>query len=76
MAKIGYVRCSTADQNPASQIEEMKKAGVELYEVEHMSGTKRDRPVLNLLMDSLRRFGCLQARPPVSESSRIVRDQR
>jgi len=53
MAKIGYVRCSTDEQNPASQIEAMKNAGVELFEVEHMSGTKRERPALNLFLDSL-----------------------
>lgn len=53
MAKIGYVRCSTDEQNPVSQIESMKAAGIELYEVEHMSGSRRDRPVLNALLESL-----------------------
>lgn len=56
MVRIGYVRCSTREQNPDSQIDAMKKATikVDLYDVEMMSGAKRERPILNLLLDALR----------------------
>jgi DNA invertase Pin-like site-specific DNA recombinase len=53
MARIGYVRCSTREQNPASQVEAMKSAKIDIYDVEMMSGAKRERPVLNSLLEAL-----------------------
>src|SRR5262249_55018981 len=53
MALIGYVRCSTDDQNPASQIEALRDAGVEICFIDMMSGTKRERPELNAALESL-----------------------
>lgn len=53
MAFLGYARCSTDDQNTASQREELAKAGVELIVEEHESGAKRERRELNMLLDCL-----------------------
>lgn len=52
--KFGYARVSTADQNIDRQLDALREYGVdEIYE-EKISGTKRNRPQLDLLLSKLR----------------------
>lgn len=52
--KVGYVRVSTLDQNPARQVELMKSLGVEKTYVEKVSGKNTDRPKFQEMMRFLR----------------------
>ncbi|MCS4492584.1 recombinase family protein [Corynebacterium sp. ES2715-CONJ3] len=53
---IGYIRVSTAEQNPQRQIEELThNAGTEKNFIEHLSGKgKNNRPVLNECLSYIR----------------------
>lgn len=51
--KVGYVRVSTAEQNPARQIELMKSLGVEKIYQEKRSGKNTDRPQFNEMLSFL-----------------------
>lgn len=51
---IGYARCSTADQNLDWQRDKLRDAGCERIYEEKITGTKRDRPELNRMLDALR----------------------
>lgn len=51
---IGYARISTRDQNPDLQLDALKKAGCERIFEETASGTKRDRPELQSVLDFIR----------------------
>lgn len=53
MQKIGYARVSTLEQNLDRQIDLLKAQGVDKICTEKMSGTKRDRPELNKLLDRM-----------------------
>lgn len=52
--KIGYVRVSTKEQNPASQEELMKSLGVDKIYIDRMSGKDTDRPELQKMMNYVR----------------------
>ena len=54
--KIGYARCSTADQNLDWQLDALKKEGCDEQHIfqEKASGTKKDRPELELMLRTLR----------------------
>lgn len=52
--RIGYARVSTQDQNLNSQLDALKKAGCEKIYREKISGGKKDRPVLQELLDNIR----------------------
>ena len=52
--RIGYGRVSTSDQNAASQEDALKASGCDKVYLETMTGTKKDRPELNKVMDVLR----------------------
>lgn len=54
--KIGYARCSTADQNLDWQLDALKREGCDEQHIfqEKASGTKKDRPELDLMLRSLR----------------------
>ena len=54
--KIGYARCSTADQNLDWQLDALKKEGCDEQHIfqEKASGVKRDRPELELMLRTLR----------------------
>lgn len=54
---IGYARVSTSQQYLDSQIETLKAAGCEKIYCDEMSGTKRDRPELNKLLQEIVRNG-------------------
>ena len=52
--KIAYVRCSTADQNEARQIEALEKYGIERWYTEKISGKDANRPKLQEMLDYVR----------------------
>lgn len=54
--KIGYARCSTADQNLDWQLDALKKEGCDEQHIfqEKVSGMKKDRPELELMLRTLR----------------------
>ena len=52
--RVGYVRVSTAEQNPARQMELMKSLGVEKVYHEKRSGKNTDRPLFNEMLSFLR----------------------
>ena len=52
--RIGYARVSTSDQDPPSQIDELKKAGRKRVFVEKASGAQRERPELMSALDFVR----------------------
>lgn len=54
--KIGYARCSTAEQNLDWQMDALKKEGCDEQHIfqEKASGTKKDRPELELMLRTLR----------------------
>jgi DNA invertase Pin-like site-specific DNA recombinase len=54
--KIGYARVSAADQNPQLQIDALLRAGVDPLDIfeEKVSGTARNRPVLDAMMKDIR----------------------
>ena len=49
--KVGYIRVSTADQNPARQEEALRQHGVERVFEEKISGKDMNRPKLKELLD-------------------------
>jgi DNA invertase Pin-like site-specific DNA recombinase len=52
LARIGYARCSTADQNFDIQVERLRAAGCDIVRGEKMSGKSRDgRDELGTIMD-------------------------
>lgn len=51
--KFGYARVSTAQQNLDRQLDMLGKYGVDMVFNEKMTGTKRERPELNKLLDRM-----------------------
>lgn len=51
---FGYARVSTDKQNLERQIDALNKYGIDKLFTEKMTGTKKDRPELNRLLDQLR----------------------
>lgn len=54
MTLIGYARVSTADQEPASQIDALRAAGCSTIHMEHVSATAAHRPELEAALAELR----------------------
>lgn len=52
--KIGYVRCSSKDQNPERQEVLMERLGVEKVFIDMCSGKDTNRPQLQAMMDFMR----------------------
>jgi DNA invertase Pin-like site-specific DNA recombinase len=52
---IGYARVSTQDQNPALQLDALKRGGCEKTFTEKASGAQRDRPELRAALDFMRK---------------------
>ena len=73
MAKIGYVRVSTEEQETARQLEIMKTYGVEKIFEEKISGKNMDRPEFKKMMDYLREGDILYIES-ISRLSRSVKD--
>lgn len=72
MALVGYARVSTTDQNYELQIEALKQAGCKKIFSEKISGTKRERPELELCLDYLREGDILM----VTRIDRLARSLR
>ena len=53
MAKIGYARCSTDEQDATRQVESLEKYNCDEVHLEHASGKTLDRPVLNAVLGQL-----------------------
>jgi DNA invertase Pin-like site-specific DNA recombinase len=54
MARIGYARVSTTDQNLDAQLGQLEKEGCEKIYCEKVSGAKKDRPELMAMMEYAR----------------------
>ena len=52
--KVGYVRCSTEDQNPARQKKILEDAGCEKTYMDMLSGKDRNRPQLEEMLKFIR----------------------
>ncbi|WP_144520094.1 recombinase family protein [Bacillus thuringiensis] len=72
MRKIGYVRVSSADQNPNRQLQQMKEIGMDRFYQEKVSGATSDRPELQKML--------IQVKPGdtiyVTDLTRITRSTR
>lgn len=70
--KIGYARVSTIAQNLDRQIDELKIEGCDRIMEEKESGGKKDRPVLNTMLDMLKEDDIVI----VSELTRLSRSTK
>lgn len=70
--KVGYVRVSTSDQNPARQMELMKSLGVEKIYHEKISGKDTNRLQFNEMLSFLREGDTLY----IESFSRLSRSTR
>jgi len=50
---FGYVRVSTEQQNLDLQIDALNRYGVDTVYMEKMTGTKRERPELNKMLERM-----------------------
>ncbi len=73
MAKIGYIRVSTEEQETARQEAIMKNCGVEKIYSEKLSGKNTDRPEFQKMIDFLREGDTLYVES-ISRLSRSIRD--
>lgn len=53
--KIGYVRCSSKDQNPERQEVLMSKLGVEKVYIDMLSGKDMNRPQLQAMLEQMQK---------------------
>ncbi|NMH67272.1 recombinase family protein [Bacillus sp. RO3] len=53
MRKIGYVRVSSVDQNPARQLKQLNEIGMDLIFQEKISGATKERPELQKMINNL-----------------------
>lgn len=70
--KIGYIRCSSEQQNTARQEVLMQELGVDEVFIEKISGKNTDRPELKKMLDYVRRGDTVI----VSEISRFARNTK
>ena len=54
MARIGYIRVSTQEQNTARQEEMMKGQNLDKVFIEKISGKNTERPQLKAMLDYVR----------------------
>ena len=71
--KIGYARVSTEEQNLDRQLDSLKEVGCEKVFQEKITGTKKERPELDKLMEQLR-SGDLIIISDLTRLSRSVKD--
>lgn len=72
MAKVGYIRVSTAEQNTARQFTAFEELGIKKIFSEKISGKDMNRPQLKACLDYLREGDTLY----VNEYSRLARSTR
>lgn len=72
MAKIGYIRCSSADQNPARQETILASYGCEKVFTDNVSGKDRNRPGLAAMLAYVREGDTLY----VESISRLARSTK
>jgi len=72
MQKIGYIRVSSLDQNPARQLQQLKEVGIDVIFEEKESGSTQDRPELQKMLKELREDDIIY----VSDLTRITRSTR
>ena len=72
MAKIGYARVSTEEQNEARQIEAFKKLGIEKIFIDKKSGKNDNRPQLKAMREFVREGDTVI----VTEYARLARSVR
>lgn len=72
MAKVGYVRCSTVEQNEARQLRMMEEQRAEKIFVDKASGKNTDRPEFHKMMNYVRSGDVVI----VESISRIARNTR
>lgn len=72
MSRIGYARCSTADQNPTRQQEWLQSQGCDRIYLDMMSGKDTHRPQLQAMLDYVREGDVLC----VESISRLARSTR
>src|SRR5699024_1876607 len=53
MRKIGYVRVSSVEQNPARQYQQLKEMGMARIYEERLSGASQKRPELKNILEDL-----------------------
>ena len=70
--KVGYVRCSSADQNPARQEQILKDLGCEKVFSDMLSGKDTNRPGLRAMLEFVREGDILY----VESISRLARSTR
>ena len=70
--RVGYVRCSTTDQNPARQKKILKEAGCEKVFMDMLSGKDRNRPQLKTMLEFIREGDTVY----VESISRLARSTR
>ncbi|MBN8194226.1 recombinase family protein [Bacillus sp. NTK074B] len=72
MRKIGYVRVSSVDQNPARQLKQLNEIGMDIIYQEKLSGATQERPELQMMMSSLEEGDTIF----VTDLTRITRSTR
>lgn len=72
MRKIGYIRVSSLDQNPARQLQQLNEVGMDVIFEEKESGATQDRPELQKMLKVLREDDIIY----VSDLTRITRSTR
>ena len=72
MRKIGYVRVSSVDQNPARQLKQLNEIGMDTIYQEKLSGATQVRPELQSMMGSLEEGDTIF----VTDLTRITRSTR
>ena len=72
MRKIGYIRVSSLDQNPARQLQQLNEVGMDVIFEEKESGATQDRPELQKMLKELREDDIIY----VSDLTRITRSTR
>ena len=71
--KVGYVRCSTVEQNEARQLRMMEEQGAEKVFTDKASGKNTDRPAFREVMDYVRE-GDIVVVESISSIARNTRD--
>lgn len=72
MRKIGYVRVSSVDQNPARQYKQLEEMGMDGIYEERLSGATQDRPELQKVLNDLQEGDTIF----VTDLTRITRSTR